>query len=226
MNTTRDSRRNIGALVLIGLGVLFLLGQFFDVNLWSVFGRVFDFSWPFWIILPGAIFLLVAFLGDAKKAPLAFPGMVITGTGVILLFQDMTDRYETWSYLWGLYPVLVGLALMFVGGRTGNSGQVDAGRKTITIGLILTSVFGVFMESIFSGGFDRVINLGVTFFIPLLLIGGGLYLLLRRPSQAAFKSKNDSYTPGSNGKPKRKLSPAAVNGNLQERIDEALAEDE
>jgi hypothetical protein len=226
MQNTRDSGRNIGALVLIGLGVAFLLGQLFNVNLWSVFGRVFDFSWPFWIILPGALFLLVAFLGDARKAPLAFPGMVITGTGVILLVQEMTGRYETWAYVWGLYPVLVGLALMFVGNRTGNPNQVDAGRKTITIGLILTAVFGVFMESIFNGSFDRIFDIGFTYFIPLVLICVGLFLLLRHSAPKALKEKTDGYTPSPNGKPKREPQPTLYNGSLQKQVDEALTEDD
>jgi hypothetical protein len=219
MHTTRESGRSIGAVILIGLGVVFLLSQWLGINIWDV-----GFPWPFWIILPGAAFLLVAFLSDARKAPLAVPGMVITGTGMILLYQSMTDRYETWSYLWGLYPVFVGIALVFMGSRTGNHDQADAGRKTITIGLILTAVFGVFMESIFSGGLDRIFNVA-GFLLPLFLIGGGLFLLLRRPSQTR-KAKHDTYAPSPNGKPKRVPSPAAVNGDLQQRIDEALAEDE
>ena len=211
-NMHRDSGRNVGALVLIGTGLIFLLGQFFNVSIGSIFGAL---HWPFWVILPGVVMLGAALLGSEKAAPVAVPGAVVTGTGVILLFQEYTGRWESWSYLWALYPVFVGLALMFVGARTGNPAVARNGRRVATIGLVMTVVFGVFMEGIFTGAFDTIWR----YLVPIVLIGGGAFLLLRghRDERVEEKPKN-VYV----GKPKN--DNGIINPDLQRRIDEAIAD--
>src|SRR5687767_10207750 len=96
----QDRGRTITAVGLIGLGILFLLGQVFGFSLFSVL-------WPFFVILPGAAFLYGAFTGGKNAAGLAVPGSVITGTGLILLYQSLTNHWESWAYAWTLYPVFV-----------------------------------------------------------------------------------------------------------------------
>ena len=224
MNSYR-SNRNLGATVLIGLGVLFLMAQVFNFNVWGIFGVVADFGWPFFIILPGVAVLAVGVFGPKSAAPAVIPGAVVTGTGLILLFQDWTGRFETWSYLWGLYPVFVGAAIMFLGARTGNHQQVDSGRKVMTIGAVLTVVFGVFMELIFNDGFDLMFRFG----LPAILIGGGALLLLRRNATSeGEKAKNEPVyapmpmyadKPKNNGK-------YGISPSLERQIDDALAEDD
>jgi len=224
MNTYRGNR-NLGAIVLIVLGVLFLAAQVFNFNVWGIFDIVADFGWPFFIILPGVALLAAGVFGPKSAAPAVIPGAVVTGTGLILLFQDWTGRFETWSYLWGLYPVFVGAAIMFLGVRTGNQKQADAGRKTMTIGMVLTVVFGVFMELIFNDGFDLMFKFG----LPAVLIGGGALLLLRRngasdgekvkhvPVYAPMPMYADK--PKNNGK-------YGISPSLERQIGEALAEDD
>jgi hypothetical protein len=48
----------IGALVLIGLGLLFLIGQLDDIG-----GRIFEFAWPLLLIGLG-VWLVVRRMGD------------------------------------------------------------------------------------------------------------------------------------------------------------------
>ncbi len=225
MSTYRGNR-NLGAIVLIGLGVLFLLAQFFNFNVWGIFGMVADFGWPFFIILPGVALLAVGVFGPKSAAPALIPGAVVTGTGLILFFQDATGRFETWAYLWGLYPVFVGMAIMVLGMRTGNQRQADSGRKLMMIGLVLTVAFGVFMEMIFSGGFDTLMR----FALPIALIGGGAFLMLR-PRRAEVtmdeKAKNEPVyaAPMYADKPKNGTK-YGISPSLERQIDDALAEDD
>src|SRR5215813_518898 len=115
---SRERGRAIGAVTLIGLGLLFLLGQILNVS-------IFSFLWPFFVIIPGAAFLYFAITGGKNTAGLAVPGTVVTGTGLILLYQSLTNHWESWAYAWTLYPVFVGLALTFMGRRMGDSGTYN-----------------------------------------------------------------------------------------------------
>jgi hypothetical protein len=213
--------RNITAISLIGLGALFLLAQIFN---FSIFGLL----WPFFVILPGAAFLAFALKGDKSVAGLAVPGTVITGTGLILLYQSITGNWASWAYAWTLYPVFVGLALIFMGQRTGDGNTHNAGRGLVKWGgvafIIATALFELV---IFGGG-----SIFGTLALPLLLIGFGLFMLFGRNSRVLnevkakrddglftgprvidMKPKNNAYTPG-------------VSDDLQRQIDDALAEKE
>ena len=53
----------IGAIVLIGLGLLFLLGQLDLFN-----GRLVEFTWPVLLIGLG-VFLMIRRMGDGKGGP-------------------------------------------------------------------------------------------------------------------------------------------------------------
>jgi hypothetical protein len=212
----RDNSRSLGAIILIVLGVVFLLGQIFNFDVLDVFGST-GIGWPMFVILPGLIMLGVAVFSSA--AFMAIPGAIVTGTGLILWFQSATDRFETWSYLWALYPVFVGLALIYVGTRTGNAGQVQGGRRAVTVGVILTAVFAVFMEGIFTGAFDSIFE----YIVPILLIGGGAFLLLRRDRRAPVAEKPKNQPVYARGKAKNDTD---ISPRLRQQIDEALAADD
>jgi hypothetical protein len=56
----RSGTNQLIGFVLVGLGVLFLLGQIFNINVMSLF----DFgwwqvSWPLYVIIPGAIIIVL-----------------------------------------------------------------------------------------------------------------------------------------------------------------------
>src|SRR5882757_2345675 len=119
--SNHDHRRNISALALIGLGGLFLISQVFGFNI----GSLFNFAWPFFIIIPGVLVLFAALTGGKQLSGLAIPGMVVTGTGLILFFQSTFHYYESWSYAWALYPGFVGAGLLFMGLQRGERRQVE-----------------------------------------------------------------------------------------------------
>ena len=204
----QDSGRIVGAAVLIGLGLIFLLDEFLD---FSFLGQL----WPFLIILPGLAFLAAAWAGSEKSVQLAYPGAIVTGTGAILLVQNITGRFESWAYAWALYPVFVGLASMFVGRRTHNDRTYSEGRRTVNTGLILLGIFAVFFEGFIFGGLGTSVG---RFLLPAILIGIGLLLLFR--GRVPFLQ--DSFPE----KPKFGGPSSDVDPELRRKIDDALTEDE
>ncbi len=108
-----DRVRNFGALAvglgLIILGVLFLLGAIFRVDVWGAL-------WPFFIIVPGLLFFVAMVSIGRPGAPLAVPGSIITTVGLILFFQNVTGLWSTWAYAWALiFPTSVGIGIAIAG---------------------------------------------------------------------------------------------------------------
>ena len=211
----QSQRNTFGAILLIGLGILFLVGQVFSINLWEIVG----FSWPVFVLIPGVIFLALAFTGDQKMAGFAFPGMITTGTGLILWYQNATDNWQSWAYVWTLYAVFIGLALMFVGWRTHNEKRISTGRHFVNIGVIGFLVFAAFFELLIFHANSALTG----WMLPLALIVVGGYLLVSgRGGHLIEKRKLDDFAfPG-----------ARTNGHLSQRdglkreIDAAIAEGE
>ncbi len=218
----RDQRNTVGAILLIGLGMLFLIGQVFNIN----FGAIAGVSWPVFVLIPGVIFLALAFVGDQKTSGLIFPGAVITGTGAILWYQNMTNNWQSWAYIWALYPVFVGMALVFHGRRTANSQEIQTGRNLTAFGTIAFLVGAAFFELVIFGSNSALTGL----LAPLVLIGVGGYLLMtgrvggekRKTDDPVFTDARMTRKP-LNKRSNGRLSPS---DDLQRQIDDALAEDQ
>ena len=199
--------RHTTAIGLIGLGVLFLLAQNFG---FSFMGAL----WPLFIVLPGLAFLFAAIKGDSDKAGLVIPGAMVTGTGAILFYQNLTGHWSSWAYIWALYPVFFGLAMVFMGRRTGNRDQMNVGDKFVKFGLFGFIAFWMLFELFIFGGNGAI----VTTVLPLVLIGAGIFLLIRGDhAPIKFGRRKSKYTNGYH---------PAERDDLQSRIDAALAEDD
>ncbi len=201
--------RKIGALLLIVIGGVFLAGNFFNFsfNFWNI-------GWPLFVLVPGLAFLFFAITGDKNAVGLIFPGTIVTGTGAILFYQNMTGNWESWAYVWTLYPLFVGIALSYEGYRRNQPHNIATGRNMIMGGLIGFLVFGAFFELMIFNENDQLLNIG----LPLVLIGVGAFLLLNRRSN---QRSDGDYAP----LPKRK-NEADVSPELRRKIDEALDEPE
>lgn len=219
----QSQNRSAGAIILIVVGVFFLLGQFFGFSI----GSLFAFSWPFWVILPGAVMLAAAFFGSKQMSGLVVPGAIVTGTGVLLLFQDATGYYESWAYVWTLYPVFIGSALWFMGRRTGSDDLARRGTQSMMGGLGMFVIFGGFFELFIWGGHGLA-----RFIVPLLLIGGGVLLLTG--GRLPFLSDGDSDKVKNEEKARlgdlvngdaARRAPSDVDPALQREIDDALRRD-
>ncbi|MDL1902132.1 hypothetical protein FBR02_15350 [Anaerolineae bacterium CFX9] len=210
------SSRTWGAYTLIGVGTLVLLTRVFNINIWNLFGNL----WQLFIILPGALMLAFGLTGSPKRAGLLIPGAIVTGTGVLLFVQDVTNNWQSWAYAWALYPVFIGIGMILMSRRTQAEAQERAGRGMVMWGALTFTAFMLFFELFIFGAIGGLSAL----LVAALLIGGGA-LLLRggQPGMRAEKRKiADGDLPEFPAKPKRGEVSAAVDPALQRQIDEAL----
>jgi len=154
----------IGGVILISVGIILLVLQLLPnpgqaINI--------EQQWPLIIVAVGLLLILGALIG---APPLAIPGSVVAGIGLMLYFQNIYNAWETWAFSWTLIPVFVGVGTIVMQSLQGNVkvGLRDGGRL-IVLGLILFFVFG----AVFSGWF----SLNVIW--PVLVICLGLWLLIR-----------------------------------------------
>ena len=161
----------VGGTLLIAFGLLSLAGQLFrNIVNWS-------YLWPFIIIVFGGLFFAGMFLGGKQVSGLAIPGSIITGIGLLLLYQNLTSHWESWSYGWTLILIFVGTGIYLAGLYGDNERQKRAGTKVLRIGFILFIIFGAFFEMIFS--IDHYSGLGRFVFPALMILLGG-YLIITR----------------------------------------------
>lgn len=174
------------ARLLLGVGVLALVSIFFG-------GLVFGLLWPLLIVAPGLPFLYFASIAEGKdrdNAWLAVPGALVTGTGVMMFVQNLTGHWESWAYSWTLYFVLMGMAFIYAGPRTGDKDTPIVGRYFIFFGAVGFIGLGLFFELFI---FDTFGFLGKVM-IAGLMIALGWWLLNRdnlgQPPSDKPKRKN------------------------------------
>ena len=172
----QTNRSNTGTLIagtiLIVFGLMALAGQFLRIMDWG-------FVWPFIVIGLGSLFFLGMVAGGRQAAALAIPGSIISGIGLILLFQTITDHWESMSYFWALILLFVGVGIYIMGWYGGDANQKKSGLGVMKVGFILFIIFGAFFEMIFSS-FGNIV-------FPVLLILLGIYLVLNRSGLFSVK---------------------------------------
>lgn len=178
----RDLLIGIGLIV---LGVLFLLGP--ALNLAQV-------GWPFFIIVPGAVLIFLAFTMPATNAALAVPGTILATIGLMLLVFTLISHWQGWAYAWTLILAATGVGTYLQGVLTDNPHQRSAGTRTAVWGLIGFIVLALFFELLIfgsRGGFLR-------WLVPIGLIVAGaimLYLNNSRRSPAGRTAPQPSPPP-------------------------------
>jgi hypothetical protein len=178
----------VGGVLLIGLGLLFLFGQYIGF-------QAFETLWPFFIIAMGLAFFIGMLAGGRSLAALAVPGSILTTIGLILLVQTVAGHWEAWAYAWTLIVTAVGIGIFIMGAWASNPGQRQAGLQLAGIGLVLLVVFGSIFELAIFGGRNSPWSRAVA---PVLLILAGLILLLRhRRLPAAFVNQAPIAPPNS-----------------------------
>jgi hypothetical protein len=165
------SRGNLalGAALII-VGGLFLLGQLLDIDVGS-------FTWPFFIILPGLLLFVFALVTEGTAGEgVAILGSIVTMTGVVLLYQNTFNHFQSWAYAWALViPTSIGLGRMVYGSLKGQPQAIQGGQRLVMIGGIMFLVGAVFFELIIGiSGFGLG---GIGW--PILLIGLGAFFILR-----------------------------------------------
>jgi hypothetical protein len=166
--------RGIGLIVLgatlVLIGGFTLLGQALDID-------IADVAWPSFVIVPGVVLLAfgVSTRGGSRGPIVA--GSVVTATGLVLLYQNGADRFESWAYAWALVGMVApGLGHMLYGSLSGHRESVSTGRRTALIGLGFLAIGFVFFELVIGIGGEPgpLRDIG----LPLLLIALGIWAVL------------------------------------------------
>jgi hypothetical protein len=155
------------------IGAILLLGQFVRVDIGH-------YGWPFFIIAPGLVILFLALTArGAVSEGLAILGSMVSVTGLILLFQNVTDHYESWAYAWALvFPGATGLGMMLYGLAAGRPGNVRAGTRLVGIALVLFLVGAAFFEGVIGiGGYQFDHTAGVAIGVIIIAVGALMLLL-------------------------------------------------
>jgi len=129
-------------------------------------------GWPTWIIIGGGIFLLFGLL--VGEPDMAIPASIFAGVGSILYYQNASQDWSSWSYMWTLIPGFAGV------------GNILAGlfgakfRKSISEGFRLLFISTI-MFLIFASMFGGLVILGPNkeFILAGLLILFGIWLIIR-----------------------------------------------
>jgi protein-S-isoprenylcysteine O-methyltransferase Ste14 len=155
---------------LILLGLAFFAGQALNMDIGEV-------AWPFYVIAPG---LALAAVGLTQRggAGLTIAGSVVTMVGLVLLYQNATDRFESWSYAWALVgPGGSGIGMLLYGTRSGDRKMARDGFWTILGAFGLFAVGLIFFEGIIGISGERLPL--PNWVLPVALILLGVVVLLR-----------------------------------------------
>jgi hypothetical protein len=153
-----------GAILLIGVGVLFLILDIGGVSL--------DKTWPIIFFALGAVFFLPPLLWPSLKAGLAgfcIPGVVLLTLGGIFLYNTLSGDWASWAYAWILLNASVGLGLVLAGWIGGWGREIKSiGWWMFVLSVVVFSVFA----TLFGGSALKAAG-------PVMLILCGIWLLLR-----------------------------------------------
>jgi hypothetical protein len=162
----RQNRTNLflGVLLILIGGSLLITKQVPAVQDW-----IDNFTWPMWTIGAGLLVLLIGLITGAPG--MAVPASIIAGIGGILYYQNATDDYSSWSYMWTLIPGFVGVGTILAG-LLGENTRANLSRG---VNLLVTSAVLFLVFATFFGGLNILGEYGAAIILILL----GLYVLAR-----------------------------------------------
>ena len=176
MNRSGRSQLALG-IILILIGGWFLLNQTMPE-----FRNFFEpyTEWPNNLLLIGAGILVI---GIATGSPgLAVPAAVVAGIGGIFYYQEATNSYDSWSYMWTLIPGFVGLGTVLQGLLGENTGyNLKRGLNLMVVSAVLFLFFAAFL-----GGWNILGEFGPAVLLILLglyVLGRGIYNTYRRKAE-------------------------------------------
>ena len=130
------------------------------------------FAWPMWVMLSGAGLLVIGLLTGAPG--MAVPACIVAGIGGILYYQNATENWASWAYMWTLIPGFVGVGSI-LSGLLGESlrPSIRQGLNALATSVVLFAIFGTF--------FGAWTTFGVySTYVPItLLFLGGIWLITR-----------------------------------------------
>ena len=128
-----------------------------------------NYVWPIWLIGAGALILIIGMLIGAPG--MAVPACIVAGVGGILYYQNSTNDFSSWSYLWTLIPGFAGAGSIIAGLLGDNTrSNLRHGINALVVSAVLFLVFASLL-----GGLDLLGNYGQ----PVILILLGVYIVVR-----------------------------------------------
>jgi hypothetical protein len=124
-------------------------------------------SWPLNVVAAGAIILLIGLLVGAPG--MAIPAAIVAGIGGILYYQNRTNDYESWSYMWTLIPGFVGVGQILAGALGRSLREARSGMNLILTSAVLFIVFAAI--------FGKISMLGPYFPAAVLILVGFWFLV-------------------------------------------------
>lgn len=167
MNKSR--RESIASgVILILIGLIFLAFQLVpSLQVWTTE----EFTWPVWVFIVALGLLVIGAL--TGTADMLVPASIVGGIGGILYLQNAgIITWESWAFIWTLIPGFVGIGSVLAGLLKWNRKEIVDGLETILVSAVLFLVFG----SLFGDTFGYV---PFRTYLPILLIGLGLFLFVR-----------------------------------------------
>lgn len=174
------------AWTLIGLGVALLLAEW----LIAVPGSL---AWPFMIIVPATFVAWVAFAARPVPISFAIGACVAIVVGLLLLYQEASGHWASWSYSWTLPVAAVGIALAIAGIRGGKDDLVSRGTSLIALSSATFLVLGTMFDHVL---FDMGDSRG--YFVPIVTIAlGGIALWIHMRADRMGLTGSGNSGPGS-----------------------------
>jgi len=141
-------RQNVKGAVLTSMAGILIANM---LMLWvsGIFGwDIFRHIWPMELVVVGV--LLVALMSSLPNPWLLIPGGIVLGNGFLLSYFALTGKWQDWTFLWPLEPLLVASSIIapFLLNRRGTDG-LWLTRRSGNLLLILSGI--VFVVSLVVG---------------------------------------------------------------------------
>jgi len=141
-----------------------------------------NFAWPMWTIGAGLLIFLIGLIVGAPG--MSVPASIVAGVGGILYYQNATDNFGSWSYMWTLIPGFVGVGTILAGLLGEHTRQNLAhGLNLVVISAVMFLIFATFL-----GGISILGDYGV----PVVLILLGAYILIRGFVRNGQRSRDET----------------------------------
>jgi hypothetical protein len=168
-------KKNRSQLVL-GLLLILVAGWLIAIRIQPDLANILHltFEWPMWVIFAGAALLVIGLLVGAPD--MAIPACIVAGIGGILYYQNATNHWESWGYLWTLIPGFVGIGSILTGIIGGDfMAKLREGLKLLLISGILFTIFATIFDAwtIF-GSYSAYIPVALLFVLGIWLIVRGI----------------------------------------------------
>jgi hypothetical protein len=158
-----------GLLLIIAAG--WLIATRINPNLANILHLTFE--WPTWIMLAGAVLLILGLLVGASD--MAVPACIVAGIGGILYYQNVTENWSSWAYMWTLIPGFVGIGQILSGVIGGDfAHNLREGLKPLLVSAVMFTIFAtVFNAWTIFGNLSNYVPIVLLFLLGAVFIVRG-----------------------------------------------------